>query len=117
MARRVRFRREFARDLEAQVRWLQENRGVEWVERLRVGLDEAIELVSRFPAIGPAEAKNDEEGAVVRKLLLRRLPYVVWYFADVSDPGSDIWLLRFFHARQERPPAEAGLAARRRRKR
>ncbi|AUX43412.1 uncharacterized protein SOCE26_048600 [Sorangium cellulosum] len=117
MGRRVRFRREFARDLRDQVRWLQENRGIEWVERLRTGLDEAIELVARFPGLGPAEAKHDGDQTVVRKILLRKLPFVVWYLVDAADPGSDIWLLRLFHARQERPPAEAGLPARRRRKR
>ncbi|WP_438017005.1 type II toxin-antitoxin system RelE/ParE family toxin [Sorangium sp. So ce315] len=117
MNRRVRFRREFARDLRDQVRWLDENRGIEWVERLRTGLDEAIELLARFPTIGPAETKDDADRAVVRRLLLRKLPYVVWYLSDASDPGADIWLLRLFHARQQRPLAEAGLPRRRPRKR
>lgn len=113
VGRRVRFRREFARDLRDQVRWLEENRGIEWVERLRTGLDEAIELLARFPAIGRAEAKNDGDGAVVRKVLLRKLAYVVWYLVDASDPGADLWLLRLFHARQDRPPAGASLSPRR----
>ncbi|WP_437483901.1 type II toxin-antitoxin system RelE/ParE family toxin [Sorangium sp. So ce1014] len=117
MGRRVRFRREFACDLRDQVRWLEENRGSAWVERLRTGLDEAVELLARFPAIGPAEPKNDEDRAVVRKLLLRKLPYVIWYLADTSDPGADLWLLRLFHARQDRPPAGTGLPPRRPRKR
>ncbi|AUX37987.1 MULTISPECIES: type II toxin-antitoxin system RelE/ParE family toxin [Sorangium] len=117
MGRRVRFRREFARDLRDQARWLGENRGSEWVERLRTGLDEAIELVARLPAIGPAESKDSQDRAVVRRLLLRKLPYVVWYLADDSAPDADVWLLRLFHARQQRPLAEAGLPPRRPRKR
>ncbi|KYF57239.1 hypothetical protein BE08_04550 [Sorangium cellulosum] len=118
MSRRVRFRPEFARDLRDQVRWLDENRGIAWVERLRTGLDEAIELLARFPAIGPAEAKDDADRAVVRRLLLRKLPYVVWYLSDASaDPGADLWLLRLFHARQHRPLTEAGLPRRKPRKR
>ncbi|WP_437306204.1 type II toxin-antitoxin system RelE/ParE family toxin [Sorangium sp. So ce388] len=117
MSRRVRFRREFARDLRDHVRWLSENRGIEWVDRLRTGLDEAIELLARFPAIGPAEAKDDGDLAVVRRLLLRKLPYVIWYLADASDPDADLWLLRLFHARQQRPLAEADLPRRKPRKR
>ncbi|XYH97472.1 type II toxin-antitoxin system RelE/ParE family toxin [Sorangium sp. So ce1128] len=117
MSRRVRFRREFARDLRDQVRWLDENRGIEWVERLRTGLDEAIELLTRFPAIGPAEAKEDGDRVVVRRVLLRKLPHVIWYLADASDPDADLWLLRLSHARQQQPLAEAGLPRRKPRKR
>ncbi|WP_437854780.1 type II toxin-antitoxin system RelE/ParE family toxin [Sorangium sp. So ce363] len=112
VGRRVRFRREFARDLRDQVRWLDENRGIEQVERLRTGLDEAIELLARFPGIGPAEAKDDEDRAVVRRLLLRKLPYVIWYLVDASGRDGDLWLLRLFHARQQRPLAGAGLPSR-----
>lgn len=117
MVRRVNIRREFARDLDDPVRWPQENCGNEGVERLRAGLDEAIEIVPAFPrSATPSRTKSGDDRGVLRKLLLHKLPHVVWYLADASDRRPDIWLLRFFHARQARPTTAAGLSARRRRR-
>jgi hypothetical protein len=33
----------------------------------------------------------------LRKLVLRRVPFVIWYAAEADE----VWLLRLFHARQK----------------
>jgi ParE toxin of type II toxin-antitoxin system, parDE len=110
--RHVRFEAAFRRDLRAQLDWLTENEddSSSLIERLQTGLDEAVELVSRFPDVGSIV---EQDGTMVlRKLILRRLPYVIWFARDVADLSADIWFLRFFHARQDRPPAVPALRAR-----
>jgi plasmid stabilization system protein ParE len=101
----VRFEAGFRRDLRAQLDWLIENEddSTSSIERLHAGLDEAVELVGRFPEVGTIVAKDGTR--VLRILILRRLPFVIWFARDVDEPSADIWFLRFFHARQDRPPA------------
>jgi hypothetical protein len=41
----------------------------------------------------------------VRRLILRKVPYVVWFLSDTAHPAADVWMLRLFHARQDRPSA------------
>ena len=98
---RVRIRADFRADLREQLRWLGENRDRAAIESLRTAIDEAIDLLSRFPNTGSIER---EEGPVVlRRLILRRLPYVLWFARNTITPGADVWLLRLFHVRQTRP--------------
>jgi plasmid stabilization system protein ParE len=98
---RVRFHADFQADLRAQLGWLREHRDQAWIERLRVALDEAASLLASFPDVGTVEARD---GAVVlRRLIPGKLPYAIWYLRDTSDPEGDIWLLRLFHAKQDRP--------------
>jgi len=80
----------------AQIRWLREHRPVTEVAGLRTGIREARALLQRFPSAGPVE--REAGGASLRKLILRRAPFVIWYV----DDGASIWLLRLFHMRQER---------------
>jgi hypothetical protein len=90
---------------------LTEHRDRSYIERLRAGIDDAIELVSRFPDVGSLEG---EDGTVVlRRLILREVPYVVWFIRDAGDAKADIWFMRLFHARQERPHASATFVKRR----
>lgn len=71
------------------------------MQRLRAALDEGAALLAKFPDIGTIEAMD---GAVVlRRLVLGKLPYVIWFLRDTSDPDADVWLLRLFHAKQQRP--------------
>ena len=112
MAQRVRFHADFRRDLAAQLTWLQQHRDDAWIERLRTGLDEAIELLSALPRVGTIEAEDDL--VVLRRLILRKLPYVVWYTCNKDDPKADIWFLRLFHASQDRPQPTLMRSGRRR---
>jgi plasmid stabilization system protein ParE len=99
--RNVRFHADFRGDLRAHLKWLSEHRDPGWVERLRVELDEATSLLSSFPDMGTIEGVH---GAVtLRRLFFPKLPYLVLYTRDTRDPKGDIWILRLFHAKQERP--------------
>ena len=101
MPQRVRRHADFLVDLQAQVLWLEQNRNEGWILRLREAVDEATRALARFPTMG-APVLGHPRGAAaepLRKLVLRRIPFVVWY--AVADDG--VWLLRLFHARQKRP--------------
>ncbi len=74
MRRRIRFHPDFKKDLNAQLRWLAANRDDQWIKQLQNGIDEAIGLLSEFPAVGTIE--RQEGTTVLRRLILRRLPYV-----------------------------------------
>ena len=100
MSVRARIHADFMADLRAQLRWLTRNRDRSEIEHLRGAIDEAIDLLSRFPNTGSIE--RQETSAVLRRLILRRLPYVVWFVRETRRPDADVWLLRLFHARQSR---------------
>ncbi len=101
MFRRIRFHPDFKKDLNGQLRWLAANRDDQWIKQLQNGIDEAIRLLSQFPAIGTIE--RQEGSVVLRRLILRRLPYVIWFVSEEKKPEPYIWVLRLFHARQNRP--------------
>ena len=103
MGRRVRYHGDFRADLRAQLKWLVANRPVAWIDSLKTAIDEAVELLSRFPSVGTIEATEGD--MAVRRLILRKVPYVVWFLSDTAHPAADVWMLRLFHARQDRPPA------------
>ncbi len=79
-------------------------RGAEgWVRTLAEGVAECSRLLGRFPAAGTCLERRGN--VALRKLILPRGPYVAWYACDESEPAGDLWLVRIFHARQQRPPA------------
>lgn len=96
MRRRVIVRASFAADVTAQVIWLRANDREGWVAGLRSGVAESRSLLARFPDAGARIEERD--GAVLRKLVLRKLPFAIWYVVD--DEG--VCLLRLFHVRQDR---------------
>lgn len=91
------FTREFKEDVEAQVAWL-ESKHPTWILKLERGVVEAFELLLDFPLAG-----SEVPTPPLRKLVLHKLPFVIWYSFD-EDTGS-VELLRLFHARQRRPRA------------
>lgn len=101
MSRRVRLHAEFRRDFRAQLAWLVEVGRDDWAERLMAGVEEVAERILRFPEIGPLQAESRR--VVLRKIIFRRLPYVAWYGYRRREPIGDVWLLRLFHIRQDRP--------------
>jgi plasmid stabilization system protein ParE len=91
---------DFQRDLEAQLSWLAEHRGAEIVEQLRSGLDEALDLLAATPGVGSVQDRRGSRR--LRKLILRRLPFLLWYTYDEERRDGELWLLRLFHVRQDR---------------
>ena len=92
----VRTRASFLADVRVRVAWLTRHRDVSHVTQLRTGLQEVRSLLARFPTAGPSLERR--ERLVLRSVLLRRLPFVVFYVVE----GKDVWLLRLFHHRQDR---------------
>lgn len=101
VARRVRIHADFRDDLRAQLAWIADHQPASYIDRLRDGLDEAIELIGEWPAIGVVAGHDGRR--VLRTLILRSLPFVIWYGFDAEGASSDVWLLRLFHSRQDRP--------------
>lgn len=89
------FTREFKEDVKGQVDWLEGDHPT-WIPKLERGLVEAFELLLTFPRAGAAIPAQP-----VRKLVLQRLPFVIWYVFD--EAKQRVELLRLFHARQRRP--------------
>ncbi len=89
------FAREFKQDVESQVDWLEEEHRT-WIPKLERGLGEAFELLMSFPGAGAQTSAQP-----IRKLLLHRLPFVIWYVFD--EAKGRVELLRLFHTRQRRP--------------
>lgn len=86
------FTEQFRRDVAAQVDRLRDEGLESWVDRLRAELDDAFVLLEDFPQAGVSARRP------LRKLVLRRLPFVVWYAFDEDE----VTLLRLFHFRQRR---------------
>jgi plasmid stabilization system protein ParE len=100
VARRVRYHAQFQTDLRIQLRWLSEHRDHAFIQRLRAGLKDAATLLATLPGVGSIE--HIEGSVVLRRFILRKLPYVLWFVGDAGDPGADLWLIRLFHVRQDR---------------
>jgi plasmid stabilization system protein ParE len=100
MPRPIRIHPDFQRDLETQLSWLTEHRGGEIVEQLSTGLDEALDLLAATPGVGSLQ--DQRRTRVLRKLILRRLPFLLWYSYEEERRDGEIWLLRLFHVRQDR---------------
>ena len=71
---------------------------LEWYAQQRIGLeaefmlcvDEALTRIQRNPEIYPCEIRN------IRKTLVRRFPYIIYYEVEKHD----IMILAIFHAKR-----------------
>ena len=100
MKPRVRLHIDFRLDFRRLPDDLVERGAEEWIAALREGVDQAMRLLTRFPAAG---TRMDKRGKVeLRRLIFPKGPYVAWYVVN----GRDLWLIRLFHARQRRPRAK-----------
>jgi plasmid stabilization system protein ParE len=88
------FSADFRDDVAHQEEWLRHEHP-RWIPKLEQGLLEAFELLQSFPQAGAETARLP-----LRKLVLHKLPLVVWYVFD--DALNRVELLRLFHARQQR---------------
>ena len=89
---------EFADDLRAQLRYLSDRGELEWIATLDEDVLQAEQVLAQFPEAGRALA--NEGRPAVRRLRLRRAPYVVWY---TPAQRKRVVLLRLFHVRQKGP--------------
>lgn len=96
MTTRVRFHADFRADFRKHLARLADHGEDARIDALRAGIDEGVDLLSRHPRAGTSERSDDR--AEVRRLVLRRVPYVVWHAVD----GGDVWLMRLFHSKQKR---------------
>ncbi len=102
---RVHIHAQFRSDLDAIVRWLADRGERAWIEILDRGIDSLVAFVSRYPAIGTV---LDRQGRVeLRRLLFPKGPYLAWYVVDETRRRHEVWLVRLFHARQDRPRPDA----------
>ena len=92
---RVRFDGSFRGDLEDQLAGIRGRFPDSYIDELESAIGEVVSLLTDFPSAGAPDPHG------LRKLVLRRLPFVVWYVYD--EATSDVWLLRVFRARQDRP--------------
>lgn len=90
---------DFAADLRSQLTYLVERDELEWLVTLHEDLSEAEDLLASFPEAG--RELRRQGAAPVRRLRLRRAPYVVWY--ELSARRKRVNLLRLFHVRQRIP--------------
>lgn len=87
----------FRRSLEAQVEHLVRLGDTDGITRLRDDLADLKSLLGTFPDAGRELASAND--ATLRKLKLRRCPFVVWYVRQADR----VILARLFHARQAQP--------------
>ena len=92
------FTEDFLKDLRAQTRRLLEEDKADWAERLIDEVEEAAALLGRFPEAGPVEARLG--GHEIRRVLLRKLPFVAWYRWRAQE--KKVVVLRLFHLKQRR---------------
>jgi plasmid stabilization system protein ParE len=88
------FAREFRSDLQAQTRRLVADERADWAIRLMDEIDSAARLLAATPQVGVVELRK--KGREVRRLLLRTVPFVLWY----SLLERKVVVLRLFHVRQ-----------------
>lgn len=108
MARPVRYRETFRKDLVAQVSWLRDHRPPEQRVRLRAALAAFTKRVAAYPGIG-SEIEHDGVASYRVFHLGAGLPYVVWYIYSVTDARGPVRLLMLMHDAQDRERFDARL--------
>jgi plasmid stabilization system protein ParE len=101
VARIARLHGQFQSDFRAHAEWLAGEGRYDWLANLWTGIEEVADRIRQFPEIGPM--LRQDRRLVLRKLIFRRLPYVAWYAYRRQRPIGDVWLVRLFGARQDRP--------------
>jgi len=93
------FTDDFRADLRAQTRHLIEDDRSDWAERLIKEVELVATLLRRSPLAGAMEL--NQGGRSIRRLVLRKLPFVVWYHR--AERSRKVVVFRLFHVRQSRP--------------
>ncbi len=99
--RRVRAHGDFEADYLAQLSWLAERGEVAWMKSLLEATLQLVRALAAFPGMG---SRRDSRGRMqLRSVRYQKLPHLAWYVYDANDPDGDLWLVRLFHAHQQRP--------------
>ena len=89
----------FHDDLVSHLTALRRESRLDHIAALRQDLRDARRLLSRFPRVGTIEERDAR--AELRRLILRRTPYVIWFVTEGQRRPTATWL-RLFHAHQDR---------------
>ena len=92
------FTDDFRADLLAQTRRLVAEEKVDWADRLIEEIESVARLLGSSPRAGLVETRR--RGREIRRLVMRRLPFVVWYHLPAGS--RKVVVLRLFHVRQKR---------------
>jgi plasmid stabilization system protein ParE len=98
MKAEVVFARDFRNDLNSQTRRLVAEAKEEWAERLIHEIEMAAALLGNIPLAGAVETHRGK--SEIRRLVLRGLPFVVWYSFQARQ--RKVLVMRLFHVRQSR---------------
>lgn len=92
------FTDDFRADLRARTRRLLADDRRDWAGRLMEEVELLALLLGASPRAGAVELRRD--GREIRRVVLRRLPFVVWYHFRSRE--KKVVVLRLFHVRQRR---------------
>jgi plasmid stabilization system protein ParE len=95
---RVVFSEDFRADLRSQTRRLVADDKLDWAQRLIDEVALVARLLGASPRAGPVETTRS--GRSIRRVVFRRLPFVVWY--HFQESARTVVVLRLFHVRQRR---------------
>jgi plasmid stabilization system protein ParE len=95
---RVVFTDDFRKDLAARTRRLVIEDRRDWADRLIEEIESVATLLAASPHAGPIEMQRGRRA--IRRLVLRKLPFVVWYTSH--ERSRSVVVLRLFHVRQRR---------------
>jgi len=98
MKAEVVFTSDFRADLRAQTRRLVFEEKREWAEMLIEEIELVARLLGAAPLAGQVEMRRGRRQ--IRRLVMRRLPFVVWYHFRARS--KKVVVLRLFHVRQRR---------------
>lgn len=101
MPRPVRYHASFRYDLSQRVKWLRANRAPEQRANLRAALAAFKDRIGTNAGVG---FEVEQRGTRSFRFfpIGSRLPYVVWYYYDASDPKAPVWLAMLLHEAQDR---------------
>jgi len=98
MKAEVIFTKEVRNDLNSQTRRLVAEDKEDWAERLIDEIEMAATLLRHTPLAGAIETRRGKRE--IRRLVLRGLPFLVWY--SFQARSKKVVVFRLFHVRQRR---------------
>lgn len=98
MKARVVFTDDFRRDLQVRTRRLIAEDRRDWADRLIEEVEAVARLLAAAPQAGAIEVQRGRRP--IHRLVLRKLPFVVWYHPE--ERSGTVVVLRLFHVRQRR---------------
>jgi hypothetical protein len=98
-ARRILHGTDFVAAVRSDVRYLPAQDRREWIALLQKDIHELERLLATVPRVGRLMAVRG--GHELRKVQLRRTPFVVWYATEPAKRTAPVVLLKLYHLRQK----------------